>query len=364
MSDSSGRRKLPLLHFTGCLLGGAVGDALGAPIEFMSIDTIRAQWGPDGVTGYVEYEDGTGAFTDDTQMTLFTAEGLLRARHREVQRGIGGAVVPITWRSYQRWLLTQGEASPVKDPELESGWLIREKDLFARRAPGNTCLGALRSGQEGTMEKPINNSKGCGTIMRVAPAGLMHWNDPEAAFRVAAETSALTHGHPTGFLSAGHFAAMIAEIAAGSNLAAAVGTATRILVTCPDHKETLRAVEKALELHAKADACTPEAIATLGAAWIAEEALAISLFCALQHCDDFSAAVLAAVNHSGDCDSTGAIVGNIVGLLLGRDAIPRAWITNLRAAALVEAVGEDLHTEFKGGTMDTDEAWWDKYPGF
>ena len=71
-------------HFTGCLLGGAIGDALGAPVEFMALEVIRRQYGPQGVTDYIEYPDHTGEFTDDTQMTLFTAEGLLRANHRAV----------------------------------------------------------------------------------------------------------------------------------------------------------------------------------------------------------------------------------------------------------------------------------------
>lgn len=74
--------------FQGCLIGGAVGDALGASIEFWSIEQIRTKYGQAGITDFSEFNDGGGRFTDDTQMTLFTAEALLRAEHRAMLRGI------------------------------------------------------------------------------------------------------------------------------------------------------------------------------------------------------------------------------------------------------------------------------------
>lgn len=102
-------------YYTGCLLGGAVGDALGAPVEFMTISEIRRRYGAAGITGYVEYVSGDGEFTDDTQMTLFTAEALLRARHRAQLKGIGGALSEIAHQSYLRWLSTQGfKTSQIK----------------------------------------------------------------------------------------------------------------------------------------------------------------------------------------------------------------------------------------------------------
>lgn len=201
------RNRLSQNHFTACLLGGAIGDALGAPIEFMSIDQIRNTHGPEGLVDYCEFTDQQGEFTDDTQMTLFTAEGLLRANHRAVLKGIGGADVPITYQSYIRWLHTQGRSSKSTPQgwgmlDLENGWLIKERDLFKFRAPGNTCLNSLQSGIPGTVESPLNNSKGCGAVMRMAPVGLMYY-DPEQTFRIECDLGALTHGHPSGYLSAG-----------------------------------------------------------------------------------------------------------------------------------------------------------------
>ena len=74
-------------HFRGCLLGGAVGDALGAPIEFMGLEEIRSRFGPRGVTDLTDGVWPAGSITDDTQMTLFTAEGLLRAQVRGALKG-------------------------------------------------------------------------------------------------------------------------------------------------------------------------------------------------------------------------------------------------------------------------------------
>jgi ADP-ribosyl-[dinitrogen reductase] hydrolase len=208
------RRSLP--HYRGCLLGGAVGDALGAAPEFMSLAQIRGRFGPAGVTDYVEVYGRMGAITDDTQMTLFTAEALIRAHNRWLARGLS-SVVDAGHHAYLRWLHTQGGRGV--DQGLLDGWLVQQAGLHHRRAPGSTCLEALERGVAGTMERPINHSKGCGGVMRVAPVGLFPINDP---FATACELAAITHGHPTGYLSAGAFAEIIHQLAEGADLPAAI----------------------------------------------------------------------------------------------------------------------------------------------
>jgi ADP-ribosylglycohydrolase len=341
-------------HYTGCLLGGAVGDALGAPVEFLSLDAIRLQHGFQGVTDYCEYPHHTGEFTDDTQMTLFTAEGLLRAYNRAALKGIGGATIPITWQSYVRWLHTQGLSARSFPDDLgvqdnEKGWLINEKDLFKKRSPGNTCLNALMSGIRGTMENPINNSKGCGGIMRMAPAGLVFTN-PESAFNMGCQLAALTHGHPSGYLSAGAFATIIQQLTNGGNLESAISSSLSLLSAYPGHEETLQAITSAVGMFHQTEAGVQSGILNLadqiiklGRGWVGEEALAISLFCSLHYEHNFRAGVLASVNHSGDSDSTGSITGNILGLINGFESIPEKWISNLRSARIVFQVGKDLH---------------------
>lgn len=348
-------------RFKGCLIGGAVGDAMGAPVEFMSLAEIRRDFGPNGITGYSPAYGRIGAITDDTQMTLWTAEGLLRYHCRGQHRGIGH-MPSMVHRAYLRWLVTQGVTSrdqsfeDAQDPEYP-GWLIGIKDLHARRAPGNTCLAALKSAGMGTMEKPKNDSKGCGGVMRVAPAGLYEQH-PGRAFKMGCEIAALTHGHPTGYLASGCLAAIIAALTQGKNLRDAIDESMTLLAEDPRSQETADCVSRALALFDKKADPVPETVERIGQGWIAEEALAISIYCSLARQDDFRKAVLLAVNHSGDSDSTGAITGNILGTLLGLEEIPPEWIEPLELRAEIAALAEDLHTRFRD-----DDEWFAKYPG-
>lgn len=349
-------------RFAGCLLGGAVGDALGAPIEFWSLADIRRQLGPAGATAYLPAYGRLGAITDDTQMTLFTAEGLLRADNRGRERGLVDPV-SVVHRSYLRWLRTQNERPPARlDPD--DGWLFGQPELHSARAPGNTCLGALSSGRVGSIAAPLNDSKGCGGVMRAAPAGLAR-ADPATAFALGRDLAAITHGHVDGALPAGFLAALVAVLCRGGSLSQAVGAARTRLLAEPRHAGTLAAVDAALALSGRAEAPSAELVETLGAGWTGEEALAIGLYCALS-AHDFAHGVLLAVNHSGDSDSTGSIAGNILGAALGSAAIPPAWLAQLELRTVIEQVADDLWRHFTGDASMTDgdrEADRQRYPG-
>jgi ADP-ribosyl-[dinitrogen reductase] hydrolase len=314
-------------RFTGCLLGGAVGDALGAPIEFLPLSDILRLHGAQGVQGYIQFnKDQLADFTDDTQMTLFTAEGLLQTPADEDP-------TPFVYRSYLNWLRTQRSAF-APDNLSEIG-LLRLPELWKRQAPGRTCLTALSSGRCGAPETPINDSKGCGGMMRAAPCGLIY--PPQQAFDIGVRTAAITHGHPSGYLSSGFFAALISYLIAGTALLAAVNRTLPILRSWSDHEETLFAVQNALDLADSARPPDPACVESLGKGWVGEEALAISLYAALIFPSDFRQAVLLAVNHSGDSDSTGAITGNLLGASLGAAAIPSEWLEPLELRAEIEA---------------------------
>jgi len=323
-------------RFAGCLLGGAVGDALGAPVEFMSLEEIRERFGPHGIQRYAPAYGRLGAITDDTQMTLFTAEGLIRAEQRRRDRGICNPAM-VVWHAYLRWLGTQGiQRFDPEFPARHDGWLREQPELHSRRGPGNTCLSALASGEFGTIERPINHSKGCGGIMRVAPVGLI----AAEPFRLGCEIAAITHGHPTGYLAAGFLAHVIAGIAREATLSQAIAAAREELRKWPHHEECLAAVDAALA-HAACAESTPEVVEELGEGWVAEEALAISLFCALKAVD-FAHGVRIAVNHSGDSDSTGAITGNLLGALWGQPAIPDEFLAPLELLEVIQALSVDL----------------------
>jgi ADP-ribosylglycohydrolase len=330
-------------RFQGCLLGGAVGDALGAPIEFMGVSEIAGRFGEQGIRDYVTAYGRLGAFTDDTQMTLFTAEGILRSWTRRCLLGEDRWSIGIVSNAYQRWLETQGYAS--QSPRLsEPGWLISHKELFSSRAPGNTCLSALHAPKRGLAQ---NDSKGCGGVMRAAPIGLMmsHWVDEESGcleriFEMGADTAAITHGHPTGYLTAGMFAVLIALLARGESLRQALVPAKVELRKHRGHQETLEAIEMAEALSTE-NSSSHAAIERLGTGWIAEEAIAISIYCALRAVD-FENGVVLAVNHGGDSDSTGSIAGNLLGCAYGVSQIPEKWLSPLELRGLITRLADDI----------------------
>lgn len=362
-------------RFLGCLLGGAVGDALGAPVEFLKDTEIRRLFGPKGITGYGPAYGRLGAITDDTQMTLFTAEGLLRAWVRGCLRGIT-TYRGVTAHAYLRWLQTQGErpSRSIKLDAQETGWLFQQRGLHQRRAPGNTCLAALRA-MKSFGDPARNDSKGCGGVMRMAPVGLFAWRakwPPEETFRLGTELAALTHGHPTGSLTAGVLAVLILALTGGAELPDALAAAKECLRTHRGHEETLRALEGAEELAASGRP-NGEAIAALGLGWIAEEALAIAVYCALVS-RDFREGIVLAVNHDGDSDSTGSIAGNLLGTIHGVQPIPPEWLEPLELRDVITEVAEDLYA-FRDWRIGEDEAEdeaedemgrriWQKYPGF
>ncbi len=339
-------------RFRGCLLGGAVGDALGAGIEFMRLAEIRDRFGPAGVTGYVDAYGRTGAITDDTQMTLFTAEALIRAR--QLPGGPGQADVPALWRAYQRWLLTQsgrGYAAAREPGHGADGWLLTQDFLWHERSPGATCLSTVSAGQPGSVTTRVNDSKGCGGVMRAAPAGLVA-ADP---FTLGCQAAALTHGHPTGYLAAGAFAVMIAELARGASLPDSAATAITRLQAADHSGEVIRALTDAVQA-ADSEPPVPETLTRLGEGWVAEEALAIATYCALA-AGDFRSGVLRAVNHSGDSDSTGAICGNLLGTHLGAQAIDVGLLTGLEGRDVIEQVADDLCDVFTGGRRPPQERY-------
>jgi ADP-ribosylglycohydrolase len=342
-------------RYRGCLLGGAVGDALGAPVEFLRHDEILARFGEGGIRDYIPAYGRLGAITDDTQMTLFSAEGVLRAYLRWSLRGICHPPSVIHY-AYLRWLRTQGvpvpESSPKRGKKLLCGWLIRQKKLFARRAPGGTCIDAL--GRDLVVGDPArNDSKGCGGVMRVAPIGMFFHSltqtdraarveNYQRAFDLACEAAGLTHGHPTGQLTAGVMAALVFDLLDGVGLQAAIDRVFPLLQARDRHDETMAAIRQAVAL-SQTDASPAEAIGRLGEGWIAEEALAIGLYCALK-ATDIEAGVIMAVNHDGDSDSTGLIAGHLLGAIHGVSAIPARWLDPLELREVIEAVADDLAT--------------------
>lgn len=322
-----------LSKYKGCLLGGAVGDALGAPVEFQSLASIKKQYGTAGVTDYLPAYGGIGMITDDTQMTLFTAEALLFASENGDYLGQNGAAL-------RRWYATQQLQKPAEGTK----GLAADLRLYSRRAPGGTCLSAIGAMTVNT-QMAHNDSKGCGTVMRMAPVGLFQWEDGGIdVFEMGCQFSAQTHGHPTGYIAGGAFALLIHYLVENDEpLVDSVEQVIDLLNFTENGEETADILRKAVALYDSG--LEPEkAIKLLGEGWIAEEAMAIAVYCSLV-ATDFRHGVLMAVNHDGDTDSTGSMTGNILGLIHGVEAIPAEWLDGVELFDLLEDAAFNLLAE-------------------
>lgn len=337
----------------GGLLGGAIGDALGYPVEFLSWHSIQSRYGPKGIQSHdPDMDTGFALISDDTQMTLFTANGVLFQETRGLTYGIASSPCSYIFDTYRDWLLTQtSQFRGECDDSWHCSWLLDIPELFSRRAPGGTCLSSLSSGRFGTIEKPVNDSKGCGGVMRVAPVGLHYdYMQRKDIDQLGAEVAALTHGHSLGYIPAAVLThilnvAVYGGCPRGETLLDAVEDAMDTaseLFGQDQHWPELRALVDRAEALAGNGADDVDNIHTLGGGWVAEETLAIAIYCALRYSNDFSKAIIAAVNHSGDSDSTGAVTGNILGAWLGYGAIEDKWTRTLELRSIILEMADDL----------------------
>ena len=354
----------------GSLVAGAAGDALGYRVEFHSYAAIVNEFGEGGIRAYASHwGESEAVVSDDTQMTLFTADGIL-CHTADMQAG--GAAMTRTeyvFRAYLDWFATQTGRGYAPDAP---SFLMREPQLFVRRAPGNTSLSALAGGRMGSIDRRINHSKGCGGVMRVAPLGLMAGEKLDDRLCVeGAEYAAITHGHTLGYVPAAMLTHIVARAAYRRDDALtleeivqeSIGMADRMFDDDPEYGRAVVLLRRALQL-AQNDQSDLMNIRELGEGWVGEEALAIAVYCCLRHADDFSAALIASVNHDGDSDSTGAVTGNILGAYIGYDAIPDPWKTGLQLSSLLLETADDLFAAgciLAGGAAD--DAFMAKYAG-
>lgn len=358
-----------LNRIKGCLVGGAVGDALGYAVEFSTLSEIIRKFGESGIKRY-ELDGGLARISDDTQMALFTANALLFGETRGQMRGIGAGPAGYFTEAYLDWYETQTEKYPLRD--YHSSWLVNFREFFSRRAPGGTCMSALQAGGRGTVERPVNNSKGCGGVMRVAPigvyfAGKAHW-EQEKVDMAGAKAAAVTYGHELGYIPSAALVHIVCQLASAEKpdvFAAVLSSMEAMPKLFPEAgfmRYYLDLMDKAIDLSQK-DVDDRNAIRQLGEGWVAEETLAIAVYCAIKHADSFEDAIVASVNHDGDSDSTGAVTGNILGTALGYTSIPDHYLEKLELRDIIEEISEDLYNDCQMSEYSDyrDPVWESKY---
>ncbi|WP_236244177.1 ADP-ribosylglycohydrolase family protein [Streptomyces sp. CC210A] len=331
----------------GCLLGTAIGDALGAGVAHLAVESIRAAHGADGLTDLAPAHGRRGAVTSVTQLALFTVDGLIRAH---VRRDTGSWHPPTDLhRAYLRWAATQRDWGP-DERRKDNGWLAAQEWLYSRRGPDNATLTGLGDDVLGTLDRPKNPAaRDAGALARSAPFGLLVGWEPHLVCQLAVECAAQTHGHPEAYLAAGAYAVVVHGMARGQDIATAVRGAAAQLTPRPGHEPVIAAMDQALAA-VRQGAPSPDRIASLGDTdgEAAADALAIALYCA-QVGEDVRHGLRLAVNHDGPSQLTGALTGGLLGVLHGETALPPAWLAELEGRATVLETADDFAMEMTQG---------------
>lgn len=331
----------------GAMIGCAAGDALGYPVKVLSEATIVERYGLRGITAYDLDENGTARITADTQLMLLSANGILFAHTRGALRGIMAPVYQYFDAFYMDWYRLQTEKQPRR---ARCGWINAYPALSAKRAPSPTSMRVFSSDKFGSMDEPVNDSKGSGCLLRTVPVGLSYSDDPAYILDLAANTAALTHGHKLAWISSGAFALLVSHIVHEElSIAEAVKKTLKTLdKSFPDSRtvvyEVWRTIRSAVSLASSASSDL-DAIHSLGEGWVAEEALAIGLLSALRHENDIAGAITFAANHGGNSNTTAAIAGMLVGARIGFNAIPDRFVDRLELVDVILELADDVTTD-------------------
>lgn len=330
-------------RFRGCIVGLAVGDALGHPTEFISsVARIKQRYGAQGITDFDSSgHHPAGTFTDDTQMTISVARALARAGKQPLD-----AVMTLLGEEFVAW---------ARHPTNN-------------RAPGGTCLAGCRHFAQGAKwrDAGVKGSKGCGAAMRAAPIGLYAFDDDDLLLQLSAAQSVLTHSHPTGVASSVAAAAPVAWLARGKGTAGLLDY-TRAMVERVDaellislgcepnaardigNREQLERLDR---LQIVLDDEHDDVCALLGGAWIGEEAVVTALWCFLKAKGDFSETIRRGATSSGDSDSIACIAGSFAGTLHGLSGLNSPLAARVERSADLIVLANELHAARVGGDRE------------
>lgn len=329
-----------LSAYRGCLLGLAVGDAMGCAVDSKTLEEIRADYGPNGLLGY-DLVNGCADVTSYTQLAAFVANGLLLG----VSRGKTDYLRFITL-SLREWARNQNFH---RDPEKSYCWVAKPRHLRLHLNRDARMLDALRAQTLGTPEAPINRNAAPGALTTAVAIGLFfepRRMEPAQVGTLAAQTVALTHGDPEAFLSAAVLAYSIAGIlqeperplAEQFTQAAAVMQGQFRDRFAPQAELIAAQIKRAVAMAETPGEQDLEALECISCPQVLAGAVYASLTCS----DDFDAAMITAVNHSGLSAAVGAVTGAVLGAKLGMEALPEFYLESLSAAPVLEELADDL----------------------
>ena len=332
----------------GCMLGGAVGDALGYPVMNLNIDDIRKEHGENGISEYLLDENGKAGISDITQLSLFTANGILAGKTKACKIGTEGPDVATVCQAYKDWVKTQ-ESDNTN--ESHTTWLYNIENLHSRRHSLESGIDIFK-GDFGSVEKPEKLGMDFGAITRIAPVGLYFKEENMQIEEIdvfAANVAASTHGYDAAYISAAILAHIInkvtyTEMTLKEAVSDAMNTVKRLCGYKPHVESVMEGLSIAVSL-AGDDIDDKEAVSEIGIGNSADEVLAAAIYFSLKYEEDFEKAIHAAVNNDGKSGAIASVTGNILGAYLGARAIPEKYLEKLELRHIIQIIAEDLHED-------------------
>jgi ADP-ribosylglycohydrolase len=304
-------------RFKGCLIGLAIGDAMGAPTEFKDMATIKRMYG--FVDDLLPWSKPAGSWTDDTEMTIILGEALRDCPDLTDREQVMGAIA--------------------------AGWARWSQEYDGARAPGGTCLGAahkIAAGvpwQKSGQPAGPHTGEGCGAPMRCHPVGLLYGDRLEDLWYFAYNQGYATHQGPQTNDASVCQCFLISRLLQGDSL----DDALNALMT----HSTLKPTQKTAAMIYRARDGSQDLTQLLDdwRGWIGDEAFAAALACAVRF-PDFKQAVTHAVNSPGDSDSLGCMCGALMGAKVGLSGIPQEWVEQVEDGANIQALAEALYERY------------------
>ena len=348
----------------GCLLGMAVGDAMGAAVEKKTYDEICETYGPAGLLGY-DTVNGLAEITSYTQVAAFALNGLLLA----ISRGQSHEAMGYVTLALKEWC---GVQHMPRDPKWRNCWLGKVSAFRRRKNMDPRTLDALTRDVLGSPKKPSNQAEGPGSLPAAVAVGL-YFHPERMQFHeiglLGAQAVALTHGDPMTFLSGSVLAYVIAAVLHDPERdledhfrMAAQTVADQFGKEFPQALQLRKKLLAALDRAKDPKACYVQEMENIGCG-TAAGVLAGAMYAVVAGGGDFDASAIIAVNHSGKSAAVGAIVGAILGARMGKDALPEFYLECLESAQVMEELTADLWQcyERSGAKRLYDVEWDRKY---